>query len=93
MSAISLAWFVLWKMLLIPLRMLYVAAVNGELSATLVIACAIKILFSTTMSGLIWCIGYIVYNHFKGTEDPDWEAIEARRMKRRDEDEKERQAS
>ena len=86
-------YFGLWKMLLIPLRMLYVAAVNGELSATLVIACTIKILFSTTMTGLIWCIGYIAYNHFKGAEDPDWEAIEARRMKRRDEDEKERQAS
>lgn len=86
-------YFGLWKMLLIPLRMLYVAAVNGELSATLVIACAIKILFSTTMTGLIWCIGYIAYNHFKGAEDPDWEALEAKRMKRRDEDEKERQAS
>ena len=37
-------YFGLWKMLLIPLRMLYVAAVNGELSATLVIACAIIML-------------------------------------------------
>ena len=38
----------------------------------------IKIAFSTTFGGLVWCIGYIGYNHFKGTEDPDWEAIEER---------------
>jgi uncharacterized membrane protein len=64
-------YFGLWKMLLIPLRMLYVAAVNGELSATLVIACAIKILFSTTMSGLIWCIGYIASNHVYDSRDEE----------------------
>jgi len=26
----------------------------------------------------VWCIGYIGYNFFKGNEDPDWAAIEAR---------------
>ena len=35
----------------------------------------VKILFSTTLTGLIWCIGYIGYNHFKGTEDPDWDKL------------------
>lgn len=38
----------------------------------------IKIAFSTTFAGLVWCIGYIGYNFFKGDEDPDWAAIEAR---------------
>ena len=38
----------------------------------------IKIAFSTTFAGLVWCIGYIGYNFFKGNEDPDWAAIEAR---------------
>lgn len=38
----------------------------------------IIIAFSTTFAGLVWCIGYIGYNFFKGNEDPDWAAIEAR---------------
>ena len=53
-----------------------------ELTLSLIIACAIKILFSTTLAGLIWCIGYIGYNHFKGTEDPDWEVLEEQRRYR-----------
>ena len=36
----------------------------------------------TTLAGLIWCIGYIGYNHFKGTEDPDWEVLEEQRRYR-----------
>jgi hypothetical protein len=40
----------------------------------------IKILFSTTITGLIWCLGYIAYNYFKGNEDPDWDAIEEERQ-------------
>ena len=32
------------------------------------------------MAGLIWCIGYIAYNHFKGTQDPDWETMEKEYM-------------
>ena len=51
----------------------------------------VKILFSTTMAGLIWCIGYIAYNHFKGTQDPDWETMEKEYMAEKEE--KERQAS
>ena len=34
--------------------------------------------FERRIAGLVWCIGYIGYNHFKGTEDPDWAAIEER---------------
>ena len=41
---------------------------------------------------MIWCIGYIAYNHFKGTQDPDWEAMEKEYMAEKEE-EKERQAS
>ena len=65
-----------------PLGAIYFAFVNGELTLSLIIACAIKILFSTTLAGLIWCIGYIGYNHFKGTEDPDWEVLEEQRRYR-----------
>ena len=72
----------LWQMICRPLGAIYFAFVNGELTLSLIIACAIKILFSTTLSGLIWCIGYIGYNHFKGTEDPDWEVLEEQRRYR-----------
>ena len=34
--------------------------------------------FLRLFAGLVWCIGYIGYNFFKGDEDPDWAAIEAR---------------
>lgn len=69
----------LWQMICRPLCELYYAFSAGELTLALIIACAIKILFSTTLAGLIWCIGYIGYNHFKGTEDPDWDALEEQR--------------
>ena len=35
--------------------------------------------------------GYIAYNHFKGTQDPDWETMEKEYMAEKEE--KERQAS
>ncbi|MCM1283870.1 MAG: hypothetical protein NC180_02980 [Muribaculaceae bacterium] len=69
----------LWKMVCLPLQALYMAFTGGEMTLSLIIACGVKILFSTTLMGLIWCIGYIGYNHFKGTEDPDWDAIEKKR--------------
>lgn len=54
--------------------------VGGYLMLTLplLLKSIIKIAFSTTFAGLVWCIGYIGYNFFKGDEDPDWAAIEAR---------------
>ena len=74
-GVICSVYFGLWKMLVHPV-MIIVAAFSAEtITFNLVIACAIKILFSTTLTGLIWCIGYIGYNHFKGTEDPDWDKL------------------
>ena len=68
-------YFGLWKMLLHPVLMMAAGFSAGTLTPHLVIACLIKILFSTTLTGLIWCIGYIGYNHFKGNEDPDWDQL------------------
>lgn len=65
-----------WQMICRPLVGLYAALIAGELTFSMILACAAKLLFSTTLAGLIWCIGYIGYNYFKGTEDPDWEALE-----------------
>lgn len=71
-----------WKMICLPLQALYSAFVGGTLSWSLIVACGVKVLLSTTLAGLIWCIGYIGYNYFKGTEDPDWEALEEQRRYR-----------
>lgn len=65
-------------MLIKPIHMLMDAFSNDSLTLTLLLKSIIKIAFSTTFAGLVWCIGYIGYNHFKGTEDPDWAAIEER---------------
>ena len=64
-----------WLMLIKPIHMLMEAFSNDSLTLTLLLKSIIKIAFSTTFAGLVWCIGY---NHFKGTEDPDWAAIEER---------------
>ena len=79
------------KMIVLPLHTLAVSFLAGDLNITLLAVCVVKILFSTTMAGLIWCIGYIAYNHFKGTQDPDWETMEKEYMAEKEE--KERQAS
>ena len=67
-----------WLMLIKPIHMLMEAFSNDSLTLTLLLKSIIKIAFSTKFAGLVWCIGYIGYNHFKGTEDPDWAAIEER---------------
>jgi hypothetical protein len=43
----------------------------------MVFLCGVKILLSTTFAGLVWCIGYIGCNYFKGEEDPDWGELNA----------------
>lgn len=91
-GVIAAAYYGVWKMLVLPLHTLVVSFLAGNLNVTLLAVCVVKILFSTTMAGLIWCIGYIAYNHFKGTQDPDWEAMEKEYMAEKEE-EKERQAS
>lgn len=68
-----------WGMICMPLQDLYNAFVSGDVSLFLIAACAVKILFSTTLAGMVWCIGYIGFNHFKGTKDPDWDALEEQR--------------
>lgn len=69
-------YYGLWKLLVRPLGALISALVAGTVTLSFFLACGVKILVSTTLAGLIWCIGYIGYNYFKGTEDPDWEAME-----------------
>lgn len=67
-----------WLMLIKPIHFLITSFSGGTLEMKDLIACIIKIAFSTTFAGLVWCVGYIGYNHFIGTEDPDWEQLEAK---------------
>ena len=65
-----------WKMIYLPLRDLYEAFGTGAFRFSLVVSCGIKLLLSTTLAGSVWCVGYIGYNYFIGTDDPDWDALE-----------------
>ena len=69
-------YYGLWKLLVLPLYALVTTWMAGQMTMTFFLACGVKILVSTTLAGLIWCIGYMGYNFFKGTDDPDWEAME-----------------
>lgn len=67
-----------WMMFLRPIHMLFTAFGDGTLNAYLVLVCGVKILLSATFAGLVWCIGYIGCNYFKGDEEPDWNLINER---------------
>lgn len=71
-----------WLMLLQPIHQLLSAFSENKLSLQILIMCIIKIALSTTVAGIVFTIGYIGYNHFKGTEDPDWEAKEQKYQNR-----------
>lgn len=64
-----------WKMFIVPIKKLILVGLAGELTTTFVLANVFSILMSTTVAGLMFCLGYIGYNHFKGTEDPDWSLL------------------
>lgn len=64
-----------WLMLFLPIRTLVGAFAEGSWTFPFVLANLIKIVLSATIAGLIWCFGYMGYNHFKGPEDPDWEKL------------------
>lgn len=63
-------------MLLHPLQTIYGSLSCGIWDWYLLAVCGAKILLSTTVAGFVWCTGYIGWNYFKGTEDPDWESME-----------------
>lgn len=65
-----------WMMLLQPIHQLLSAFSDDELTLQMLIMGIIKITLSTTVAGTVFTVGYIGYNHFKGTDDPDWEEKE-----------------
>jgi len=58
-----------------PVYDLYIGITTGLLSFHYIFPILIKILLSGTVGGFVWCIGYVMFNHFMGTEDPDWDAL------------------
>lgn len=58
-----------WIMLFKPLRLLISSYCTGTLGISILIHCVFKIILSTTVGGLVWCIGYMGCNYFRGTED------------------------
>ena len=68
-----------WVMLIKPIRLLLTAFSAKTLTFTMLVNCIIKIALSTTVGGFLWCLGYIGFNHFRGTEEPDWENLEKKK--------------
>lgn len=71
-----------WLMLVKPVRLLMYAYGTGTLSVKLLAVCVLKIVLSTTVAGLVWCVGYIGCNYFRGTED-EYDRLIEQEMKRR----------
>ena len=57
-----------YLMLIKPIHVIIIAFGNDMLTLPLLLKSIIKIAFSTTFAGLVWCIGYIGYNFFKAIE-------------------------
>ncbi len=67
-----------WKLLILPLRQLLAAIARHTMTSHFLMVCVIKMVLSFTVGGFLFCVGYIGYNAFKGKEEPDWDAINAR---------------
>lgn len=58
-----------WIMLLKPIRGTIAAYTLGTLTLSQLIVTIIKCIFSLTVAGFIWCVGYIVSNHIYDSRD------------------------
>lgn len=79
-----------WLMLVKPVRLLMYAYGTGTLSVRLLVSCIVKIVLSTTVAGLVWCVGYIGCNYFKGTED-EYDRLLRQELERRHRQHEQRQ--
>lgn len=70
-----------WIMLIKPIRLLMFAYSAGTMNLHMLVVCIVKIALSTTVAGLVWCVGYIACNCFRGTED-EYDRILAKERKR-----------
>lgn len=58
-----------WIMIIKPVRMTWMSLVMGTLTLRQLLVAAAKCCCSLTVSGLIWCIGYIASNHVYDSRD------------------------
>ena len=58
-----------WIMLLKPVKETIAAYTLGTFTLTQLLISVIKCISSMTVSGLIWCIGYIASNHIFDSRD------------------------
>lgn len=62
-----------YMLMIQPIQELLNAFTTNTLTLNQLIINILKIALSTTIGGFVWCVGYIGFNHFKGTEDPNWD--------------------
>lgn len=58
-----------WLLILQPLKTAFMAYAAGVLTRRIIVTTAIKCACSLTVSGAIWCCGYIVKQKFIGYEE------------------------
>ncbi len=58
-----------WVLLLKPVKETIAAFALGTLTLPQLLISAVKCISSMTVSGLIWCIGYIASNHIFDSRD------------------------
>lgn len=62
-----------YMLMIQPIQELLNAFTTNTLTLNQLIINILKIALSTTIGGFVWCVGYIGFNYFKGTEDPNWD--------------------
>ncbi len=62
-------------MIIKPIYLLYTGFVSHTLTAGFVIRMCVRLFLSATVFGFIWSVGYVLFNRFMGTEDPDWSKL------------------
>ena len=75
LGTLAALYFGVFLMFLKPVYLLWLGFIQHKLHAGFVLHMLVHIALSSTMFGFIWCIGYVFFNHFMGTEDPDWESL------------------
>ena len=81
-AVISCIYVGIYQMLVLPLSELYCAAQSGGLHTMMIVMDVVKIVLSLTVGGFFFCLGYIAYNFFRGSDDPEWELLNEKRRRR-----------
>ena len=63
-------WFYIgvWQVLKKPVRSVILAQLAGQLSIRLLIGALIQGFLYLSLAGGVWCVGYMISEHFKGNK-------------------------